>query len=189
MKLPIGTKMIKRDDLSTSKEREYFDYIMEHKANVKKAWEEVQGKLEGEFWLDQYLWHYIDDFVKQHDDSKLSNEEFDGYRQYFYPEPGVLKNPEMFRSAWLNHVHKNPHHWNHWVLVNSLEKSVALNMPFVYIFEMLLDWKAMSYKMGDTVKAFYEKNGKDMFLVEGTRVCLERWLILFEEAPDDNSPT
>lgn len=25
---------------------------------------------------------------------------------------------ENFNRAWLLHIHRNPHHWQHWVLIN-----------------------------------------------------------------------
>jgi hypothetical protein len=47
----------------------------------------------------------------------------------------------------MNHIHRNPHHWQHWVLVNDdpEEGEVLLEMPEIYIVEMICDWWSFSW--------------------------------------------
>lgn len=95
-----------------------------------------------------------------HDLSKFRPREFVPYGKFFYSRPGAdwLKavtdqqyKPHML-AGWLSHIQRNPHHWQHWCLINgasvvaSRGTSVAVNpidalpMPRKYVFEMVADW-------------------------------------------------
>lgn len=153
----------------------YLDYISEHIRNVKKAWQEVQSNLTG---LDEYQLSVIDDLVENHDKSKYSESEFNHYRNYFFPYDGEEKSEAAFKKAWCHHIRENKHHWNHWVVVDA-DGTYAIEMPFKYIFEMLLDWKAMSYKFGNTVQSYYARNKLKMVLHENTIKTIEKWINIF----------
>ena len=159
----------------TPEESNYFSYIREHQENIMRAWKELIPKLTGVSWLDDFTFHSIDNLVKIHDESKFSQEEFEGYRQWFYPAPDEVKNKDRFEQAWLHHKNHNPHHWNYWLL-----DTKPLSMPFMYIVEMLLDWKAMSYKFNDCPVDYWLKNKDSMILHEDTIKCVERWIDLFK---------
>ena len=84
-----------------------------------------------------------------HDDSKWTEVEFTGYAHYFHGErtPEVI---DRFACAWLNHIHQNPHHWNHWIFADgytpkdsSVENGVV-RMPDNYALEMIADWMGAS---------------------------------------------
>ena len=64
-------------------------------------------------------------------------------------------------------------------------ETVALAMPFVYIFEMLCDWSAMSiYYKGkgkDLPSLFYQENRSKMLLHAGTQKATELWLPIFDK--------
>lgn len=45
-----------------------------------------------------------------------------------------------FNYAWLMHQHRNPHHWQHWILNEDSGKTIVLTMPAVEADEMLADW-------------------------------------------------
>ena len=45
-----------------------------------------------------------------------------------------------FNVAWLKHLHRNPHHWQHWQLLLDSGKVVWLVPPAVVVDEMVADW-------------------------------------------------
>lgn len=71
----------------------------------------------------------------------------------------VSQNPaiiEAFNRAWLMHIHRNPHHWQYWVLINDEPKegTILIEMPYPYIIEMICDWWAFSWIKGDLSEMF-----------------------------------
>ena len=129
----------------------------------------------------------LDDIIANHDRSKYNDTpdadnyydltmEYDEYDNYFYGE----KTPEVkekFDHAWLAHIHANPHHWQHWLLQNDDPKigMRILDMPYVFIIEMLCDWWAFSWKEGNLYEIFnwYDKNKEGIILSDKTRNTLE----------------
>lgn len=157
---------------------EYYDYIIEHKDNVIKASEWLRMNL-GIDTPGNDLW--------RHDDSKYTNEEFDAYDAYFY---GAISKEvkEAFNYAWLHHIHSNPHHWQYWVLINddSEEATVALDIPYKYVIEMICDWWSFSWKTGNLYEIFdwYDVHKKHMILSEHTRELVEEILKSIKEKLD-----
>ena len=128
----------------------YNEYISEHIDNVKKAY----------FWLKDHA--IIDfkedeaDFLKQlniHDLSKYDEEEYKAYDLYFYGTK-TEKVKEDFDYAWLHHIHENPHHWQHWVLINDHEGTYALEMRKEFAYEMICDWWSFSHKTDNLYEIF-----------------------------------
>lgn len=86
-----------------------------------------------------------------HDQSKFGLE-YTPYDKYFY---GDSTDPEVkkdFDFAWLHHLRNNPHHWQHWVLIDDdgefdagQYKIKALDIPDNYILEMIADWWSFSW--------------------------------------------
>jgi len=73
-----------------------------------------------------------------HDESKNSIDEYPYYVRKFgggIDEPG-------FELAWLNHIHQNPHHPEHWIMPG--EPNTVLEMPEEYVREMVADWMGSS---------------------------------------------
>jgi len=134
--------------------REYLDYIERHYNNVQKAWALIKEKcknLDVDWMTDDARYWQIETNVKLHDLSKLSQQEFTQYRQYFFPCKHEVKNKELFKQGWANHKKENLHHWQSWPKSKSQFKEI-------YAVEMVIDWVAMSFEFGDTAKAYYEKN-------------------------------
>ena len=163
----------------------YNEYISEHIANVKKAY----------FWLKDHA--IIDfkedeaDFLKQlniHDLSKYGEKEYDAYDKYFYGNRSyeVVQN---FNYAWLQHIHKNPHHWQHWILINDDSDLgiVALEIPLNYIIEMICDWWSFSWKSGDLYEIFdwYAKHRDGMQINDTSRKIVEDILNKIHTKLDD----
>ena len=152
----------------------YNEYIIEHKQNVEK----------GFYWLVENLPEIFDDNVRtecfnnirQHDASKHDKEEYEAYDAYFYGNQSYQV-VEEFRYAWLRHIHKNPHHWQHWILNNDNpeEGEVILDMPDCYIIEMICDWWAFSWKKGklDEIFGWYDDRKGYMKMSEYTRKKVE----------------
>jgi len=163
------------------KDFDYTAYVVEHVGNVQIVWEEVSKRCKGEHWLDDFYYFTIKSLIEHHDESKYSADEFQGYRQWFFPEEGDKKSQARFDFAWNHHQKHNPHHWQYWLMWKP-KGTIVLNMPFPYVFEMLCDWSAMSLAFDDTPSEFYEKNNDGMFLADNTRMCIERHLPLFDES-------
>lgn len=136
------------------KTREYLNYIEEHCLNVLKAWQEMQQKCKDmNFIYDDFLFFQIDIQIKEHDLSKLSEDEFVQYRQVFYPTKQEIT-PYPLDSAWEHHKKHNPHHWENWTKM----KFKFPNEWVIYCVQMIVDWMAMGYKFNDTAEDYYTKN-------------------------------
>ena len=90
-----------------------------------------------------------------HDLSKLSPFEYNAYRlnfsfdweAYGSPMPEELK--DRFDEAWLHHIHKNPHHWQYWLLREDDGGTKLIPIPDVYRREMLADWRGAGKAITD----------------------------------------
>lgn len=98
----------------------YLSYVVRHKWFVFVAGLKLRVP----------LWQLI-----IHDHSKFRPDEWFPYAQYFYgkrgPKRGTVYTPwdmtydghyedeeDRFNVAWLKHIHRSPHHWQHWLLRN-----------------------------------------------------------------------
>jgi hypothetical protein len=142
--------------------REYLDYIEEHYNNVQKAWSLINEKCKDKsfrFMYDDFVWGTIDAEVKAHDLSKLSEQEFTQYRQWFFPCESETKDKALFDSAWEHHKLMNEHHWQNWTV-----KHTKSPYADAFLIMNIVDWVAMGIKFNDTAKDYYEKNKKDIDL-------------------------
>lgn len=123
-----------------------------------------------------------------HDQSKYDKEEYDAYDAYFYGNRSyeVVQN---FNYAWLQHIHKNPHHWQHWILINDDSDLgiVALEIPLNYIIEMICDWWSFSWRSGDLYEIFdwYAKHRDGMQMNDTSRKIVEDILNKMRTKLDD----
>ena len=126
---------------------------------------------------------------KNHDKSKWDEDEYDAYANYFYGESKSQKVLDDFNKSWLMHIHKNPHHWQHWVLINDDpgEGEKILDMPYNYIIEMICDWWAFSWKQDNLKEIFkwYDVHKKYMKLSKLTREVVENILAEMEKKIDE----
>ena len=139
----------------------YDEYIIEHKSNVTKAYDWLCKNLP-EIFPDEAVKSMVEwQCANAHDQSKYDKEEYDAYDQYFYGNRSyeVVQN---FNYAWLQHIHKNPHHWQHWILINDDPELgiVALEIPLNYIIEMICDWWSFSWRSDNFYEIFdwYDKH-------------------------------
>ena len=153
---------------------EYDCYIDEHRTNVLMAFDWLCDKFPD---LDLLPMRYQ---IASHDESKYEKDEYDAYDAYFYGKNKSFSVVQKFNKAWLTHIHRNPHHWQHWVLINDEpgEGKIILDMPFNYVVEMICDWWAFSWKKGDHTEIFewYDEHKDHMQLSRSTRVIVEKLL-------------
>lgn len=151
-------------------------YLDEHKVKVKEGFEWIRENLP-ELIIDipgvDYEWQ----ICMNHDASKTDPEEYEPYDAYFYGGNRSYEVVQNFRVAWLRHIHRNPHHWQHWVLINDEpeENEIILDMPYNYILEMICDWWAFSWSKGKLTEIFdwYADHKDYMKLSDNTRKTVE----------------
>lgn len=130
-----------------------------------------------------------------HDMSKRSEDEYSAYDTHFYGNR-TEESEKAYQYAWLHHLHNNPHHWQHWVLINDDDdhNPIALDMPDKYIYEMLCDWWSFSWASHfekvkelpveeynktiglDEIFTWYDDHKDRMILSDNTRQKVERIL-------------
>lgn len=87
-----------------------------------------------------------DNLLRIHDASKWEAEEFDGYAMHFCGGGA----PDKFAEAWLHHIHRNPHHWQHWIFPDGYTpkgsdvEDGVVRMPDRFVMEMIADWMGAS---------------------------------------------
>lgn len=90
-----------------------------------------------------------------HDLSKFSLIEATGYSRYDR-KTGVGK--EVFTQAWHHHKINNPHHPEHWLNPDRDGACRPVNMPNLYIIEMLADWIGAGKTYGNTLEQWLPEN-------------------------------
>lgn len=124
--------------------------------------------------MSDAMWNASD-----HDKSKYDDEEYDAYDRYFYGGNRSYQVVQDFNKAWLHHIHHNPHHWQYWVLIEDDPEEentfIPLEMPIVYILEMIADWWAFSWKNGklDEIFVWYADHENRIVFHKNTRRIVE----------------
>lgn len=113
-----------------------------------------------------------------HDWSKFTPREWAAYVHAFYNADGSKRAPgasSAFDYAWKAHQRMNPHHWQHWVLINDEDGTYPLEMPEKFVREMVADWigagRAITGRLSP--RPWYEKNKDRMSLHARTRSLVE----------------
>ena len=157
----------------------YDIYLDRHRENVRRAWAWMKARLQLE---DPE--HAVTFQVEEHDRSKVLADEYEAYDDYFYGTGYSYRQKERFDDAWLRHIHRNPHHWQHWVLIRDDGKIEPMEMPDCYVYEMIADWFSFSLGAGcpEEVLRWYAAHAKGMRLHEKTRQLVEETLKRMEDA-------
>ena len=150
-------------------------YLEQHKANVRKGFEWIKENLP-ELIIAIPGVDYEHQICFGHDTSKSDPEEYDAYDAYFYGGNRSYEVVQNFNKAWLRHIHHNPHHWQHWVLINDNpdEGEIILDMPYNYVIEMICDWWAFSW-LSDNLReiySWYDEHKNYMKLSDRTRATV-----------------
>lgn len=166
----------------------YDIYINQHVQNVLNAAEWLRRN------VDLDIPPMIDGHrtgLFNHDQSKWEKEEYDAYDAYFYGGRKIKEVKETFNYAWLHHIHNNPHHWQYWVLINDdpEDGTVALDIPYRYVIEMICDWWSFSWSDGNLYEIFdwYNKHKDRMILSKNTRELVEDILDQIKKKLDKNN--
>lgn len=172
---------------------QYEEYLTSHISNVKKGYEWLKENLPEVVSEDNCVEEFayygsLDEIIAKHDSSKYTklpdaNEYYDlkceyfPYADYFYGEK-TNEVKSKFDLAWLAHIHANPHHWQHWMLQNDEDGLKILDMPYVFIIEMICDHWSFSWRKGDLREIFkwYEQNKNGILLSTKTRKIYENIL-------------
>lgn len=142
------------------KNAEYFKYIAKHKWFVLVECTKLGIPLRGLL----------------HDVSKFLPDEWFPYKNFFYGEK-TDETKQAFDEAWLRHIHRNPHHWQNYLLCEDSGKIKILEMPLPVLLEMIADWRGVGKAQGfDSVREWYKKNKDVMVLHQRTRVTVEHFL-------------
>lgn len=168
---------------------QYDQYLVKHKENVRKGFEWLQSKLP-ELVKDIPNLGWQTGFA--HDQSKSEPDEYAAYDAYFYGGNRSFAVVQEYRKAWLLHLHRNPHHWQYWVLINDdpEEGEILIEMPSNYILEMICDWWAFSWAKGNLQEIFkwYGEHKDYIKLHPNTRKKVEEILNKIKDKLDsDNS--
>jgi len=163
--------------------KEYDLYLEEHIENVEKAFRWFQTN------LPEILESCVCDMewliCKGHDHTKTREDEYAAYDAYFYGRNRSFEVVQAYNQAWLFHIHRNPHHWQHWVLINDdpNEGETILKMPRHYIVEMICDWWSFGWKTGNLEEIFkwYDEHKNYIKFHTQTRSTVEHILRLIEE--------
>jgi hypothetical protein len=138
----------------------YASYVVRHKYFVFRAGLKTGAP----------IWRLI-----IHDWSKLTPAEWGPYVRQFYDKENKI--PGQFEKAWLHHIHKNPHHWNHWVLPGDSthmdrEHDRVLRMPDKLVREMVADWMGAGRAITGQwdIVEWYRANSEKIQLHPGVRV-------------------
>ena len=137
------------------KVKEYEEYIKEHIQNVRNSYNTRKSKIQLVLGLSEGDMQELENRIKNHDNSKWSNDEFDAYRRHFHSVSDKEKedSEEDFKKAWKHHYTVNDHHPEYWK---------NTDMPNIAIAELICDWEAMSRKFGGNPLEYFEKNKAEL---------------------------
>ena len=154
------------EDLNDYQE-EYKKYVIEHKERVSKFADWLKTNCPEVF--EGVDLEAFNEIIKEHDESKFSDEEFEAYAQHFY---GDKKNDFEYEEAWKHHWMNNEHHPEYWL---------GEDMPLIYILEMLCDWGSFGIEnndFGELISYYYDnaKDDEDKMLSDNTKIIIEEIL-------------
>ena len=164
---------------------EYFDYILGHKRDLMKAFDlliKAEDFCKGAnlTLISDEEFQTLKDNILKHDLSKLSPEEFYGYRYYFFTTEGEEKEANhiglsgkyyfknRFKEAWRHHYANNPHH----------PEFHNYKMSKIHMLEMCLDWVAMSLKFKNNPLDYFKDKRKKLESEFGEKIDYEYVLII-----------
>jgi hypothetical protein len=145
-------------------QKENLEYINAHRERVKKFADWLKDNCP-EVFKDIDI-DVFDDLIREHDESKFSEEEFEPYAQKWF---GNGEKTLEYEEAWKHHWMNNEHHPEYWL---------GEDMPYIYILEMICDWGSFSIDKGDLkeLSDFYYTKAKDdpeKMLSENTKEIIE----------------
>lgn len=154
---------------------EYFkNTVIPHKIEVRNAGLELLRHDWFKGFISQGSYYHDDESVKLfkhrlfiHDLSKFSIIEAYGYAFHNFKDPSKGQR-ETFEKAWHHHKMNNPHHPEYWFSTQRDGATVVLEMPNLYIGEMIADWMGASRTYGTPLKDWIPNNLKQFTFHEKT---------------------
>lgn len=92
-----------------------------------------------------------------HDMSKFSANEAFGYASYDFKNPSE-SSKAGFEKAWHHHKMNNPHHPEYWFNPNRSGILEPIQMPPLYVMEMIADWIGAGKTYGSSLEEWLPKN-------------------------------
>lgn len=122
------------------------------------------------------LWQLI-----VHDLSKFRPSEFIPYARFWDGGERIGEPKAEYERAWGLHTLRNPHHWQHWLLIKEGGEIVPLEMPIKYVREMIADWSGAQriYQGGWNPRAWYMARREKILLHYKTRNLVQALLNQF----------
>lgn len=161
----------------------YINYILKHKNEIIKRYNEfiklVINNLYNPFKFYIINWDIVKNNIMEHDNSKLETDEFDGYRQYWFPiTDGFEKDYIKYITTKQKHISTNKHHWEYWLS----SQGYGQDIPIEYLIEMIADWFSTSRYEGSEIYEWYEKQkyNKNITLSRTTQKLLEDCLYILK---------
>ncbi len=165
---------------------EYNNYLKNHISSVRKAFYWIKNNIPTLVNKENLEWQ----ICFNHDKSKYQQDEYDAYDNYFYGNKSYSV-VQDFKRAWLLHIHRNPHHWQYWILVNDDpdESETIIEMPYNYIIEMICDWWSFSWTKGELYEIFgwYDEHKNYIKFHSKTKSTVEAILNQIKEKLDIDS--
>ena len=187
----------KVDNTLNIKINEYLDYIDTHKKNVEKAWKYVK-KIDNPYIKDNL--DIIEENIKNHDQSKYQDDEFEWYRKKYFPvdDEEAEEVMDKINDIFKLHYSRNPHHWEYWLNEDGeldyskhSEDEVDNNVMIAYI-EMLCDWASFGLKQDKPreLRSWYISNKPKITLFpaeqEQLEDILEEYISQFPEEDEED---
>ena len=163
---------------------EYKEYIDTHKKNIMKIF-----KVYGKDLCTRLKVNYkdLEERLEDHDASKYSKEEFEGFRAYYYPtleEATDIENrgfrKKQYDAAWLHHLRNNAHHPEFWMSVDDNNEIYFTPMDHIHVAEMLIDWAAIGIFFKKTAYEYWFDNIHSKPLHQSTRDLVDEVIDIFK---------
>ena len=179
--------------LLTLKDQEYATYIKNHQKNIQIAFYEFVNHNHIYDLIDEYDidLNNLEQRILNHDESKWSNIEFYGYRQFYYPLDNELPSKILLDRAWIHHYSINDHHPEYWIINRKENNELILNeewdklksyeMSIESILEMLCDWIAMSLNFHSSLLTWYYSEGYKYPFAEQTKEIVNKIIKFFKQ--------
>lgn len=99
---------------------------------------------------------------------------------------------DLYNTAYLDHNHRTPHHWQYWVTFDDDGAMRIFDMPDRYVAEMVAGWAAdlISEKKDpiDKLKEWYNDNANKMHLhpdtVKKVKSTIDELVVALKSLPD-----
>lgn len=137
-----------------------------------------------------------EDQLAVHDSSKYELDEMVPYIMWHTMELRDKETEALYYGAYSKHVHRNEHHFNHWLLPlygdiseGSSAELRKLSMPPEYIDEMIADWHGAnkSYQGHWDISEWFNENIPNMLMHEDNTLYMYNRLFTLGYEIDDSS--